>query len=63
MACLIVSVIYCVFDVLYQVSDGTGTNITCNNDGVYILDRNNLSTEQKLTQMPPTVLCSGCTYG
>ena len=55
MACLLISAIYCVFHLCYQVFDGISTCIICNNDGVYnILQGCVLHYEQKLAH---SVLC------
>jgi hypothetical protein len=47
MLCLLISAIYCVFHLRYQVLNGISICILCKNDEVYdILQRNTLSSEQ-----------------
>jgi hypothetical protein len=49
MVCALISIIYCVFHLLYQVFYGVSIRNICNDDGVHnTLYRNMLSSEQKL---------------
>jgi len=55
MACLPISVIYCVFHLRYQVFDSNGICNICNNGGEDTLNSTKLSSEQNLAH---SLLCS-----